>query len=135
MANYFCSVFNVVCVVNVCPRCRSEFIDSACVVIVPAHKCIKQLAIGSMEDVDANIQVCLTNLKVNITFAHHFESKNYTKTKSSLQLLWDNNIAVRNTPHLLAIIPKRFSDMRRVLPVVVYSAFYSQTSCFTLCVL
>ena len=28
MANWFCSVFNVVCVVNVCPCCRSELIDS-----------------------------------------------------------------------------------------------------------
>ena len=38
MANWFCSVFNVVCVVNVC---RSELIDSAWVVIVPGQKGIK----------------------------------------------------------------------------------------------
>ena len=38
MANWFCSVFNVVCVVNVC---RSE-IDSAWVVIVPGQKCVKK---------------------------------------------------------------------------------------------
>ena len=38
MANWFCSVFNVVCVVNVCPRCRSELIDSAWVVIVPGSR-------------------------------------------------------------------------------------------------
>ena len=38
MANWFCSVFIVVCVVNVC---RSELIDSAWVVIVPGQKCIK----------------------------------------------------------------------------------------------
>ena len=35
MANWFCSVSNVVCVVNVC---RSELIDSAWVVIVPGQK-------------------------------------------------------------------------------------------------
>ena len=35
MADWFCSVFNVVCVGNVCPRCRSELIDSTSVVIVP----------------------------------------------------------------------------------------------------
>ena len=29
LTDWFCSVFNVVCVVNVCPRCRSELIDSA----------------------------------------------------------------------------------------------------------
>ena len=40
MAYWFCSVFNVVCVVNVCPvcACRSELIDSAWVVIVPGQK-------------------------------------------------------------------------------------------------
>ena len=43
MADWFCSVFNVVCVVNVSsPRCRSELIDSAWVVIVPGQKCIKK---------------------------------------------------------------------------------------------
>ena len=42
MANWFCSVFNVVCVVNVCPRCRSESIDSVWVAIVPGQKCIKK---------------------------------------------------------------------------------------------
>ena len=38
MDNWFCAVFNVVCVVNFC---RSELIDSAWVVIVPGQKCIK----------------------------------------------------------------------------------------------
>ena len=44
MANWFCPVLNVVCVVNVCrkrlssPRCRSELIDSASVVIIPGQK-------------------------------------------------------------------------------------------------
>ena len=44
MAYWFCSVFNVVYVVNVCPvqHCRSELIDSAWVVIVPGEKCIKK---------------------------------------------------------------------------------------------
>ena len=46
MANWFCSMFTVVCVVNVCPvspRCRSELIDSAWVIIiVPGQKCIKK---------------------------------------------------------------------------------------------
>ena len=46
MTNWFCSVFNVVCVVNVCPspRCRSELIGSAWVVIVPGQKCMKKIA-------------------------------------------------------------------------------------------
>ena len=43
MANKFCSVFNVVCVVNVCPRSRSKLIDSAWVVIVPGHKMHKKI--------------------------------------------------------------------------------------------
>ena len=38
MANWFCSVFNVVCVVIVC---RLKLIDSAWVVIVFGQKCIK----------------------------------------------------------------------------------------------
>ena len=41
MANWFCSVFNVVCVVNVCPVHAvdlNELIDSAWVVIVPGQK-------------------------------------------------------------------------------------------------
>ena len=43
MANWFCSVFNVVCVVKrlSSPHCRSELIDSALVVIVPGQKCEK----------------------------------------------------------------------------------------------
>ena len=40
MANWFCSVFNVVCVANVC---RSELMDSAWVVIAPGQKCIKKI--------------------------------------------------------------------------------------------
>ena len=44
MANWFCSVFNVVtsrkCLSS--PRCRSELIDSAWVVISPGQKCIKK---------------------------------------------------------------------------------------------
>ena len=41
MAYWFCSVFTVVCVVNVC---RSDSIDSAWVVIVPGQKkCIKKV--------------------------------------------------------------------------------------------
>ena len=46
MANWFCSVFIVVCVVDVCPvspRCRSELIDSAWVVILSGQKCIKKI--------------------------------------------------------------------------------------------
>ena len=45
MANWFCSVFNVVCVVNVvlCPRCRSELIDSAWVAIVPGEQMYKKI--------------------------------------------------------------------------------------------
>ena len=44
MAYWFCSVFTVVCVVKrkSSPRCRSELIDSAWVVIVPGQKCIKK---------------------------------------------------------------------------------------------
>ena len=43
MANWFCSVFNVVCRKSLSgPRCRSELIDSAWVVIVPGKKCIKK---------------------------------------------------------------------------------------------
>ena len=38
MAYWFCSVFSVVCVVNVC---RSELLDSVRFVIVPGQKCIK----------------------------------------------------------------------------------------------
>ena len=40
MAYWFCSVFTVVCDVNVC---RSELIDSAWVVVVPGQKCIKKI--------------------------------------------------------------------------------------------
>ena len=45
MANWFCSVFNVVCVVNSCPvhAVRSELIDSAWIVIVTGQKCIKKI--------------------------------------------------------------------------------------------
>ena len=44
MTNWFCSVFNVVCVVNVCPvhAVDLELIDSAWVVVVPGQKCIKR---------------------------------------------------------------------------------------------
>ena len=39
MDNWFCSVFNVVCRKRLSsPRCRSELIDSAWVVIVPGQK-------------------------------------------------------------------------------------------------
>ena len=39
----FCSVFNVVCRKRLSsPRCRSELIDFAWVVIVPGQKCIKK---------------------------------------------------------------------------------------------
>ena len=44
MADWFCSVFTVVCAVNACPvspRCRPELIDSAWVVMVPGQKCIQ----------------------------------------------------------------------------------------------
>ena len=45
MAYWFCSVFNVVLYRKrlSSPRCRSELIDSAWVVIVPGQKCIKKL--------------------------------------------------------------------------------------------
>ena len=43
MAYWFCSVFNVVCRKRLSsPRCRSELIASAWVVIVPGQKCIKK---------------------------------------------------------------------------------------------
>ena len=44
MANWFCSVFNVVCVVKrlSSPRCISELIESAWVVIVPGQKMHKK---------------------------------------------------------------------------------------------
>ena len=43
MANWICSVFNVVCRKRLSsPRRRSELFDSAAVVIVPGHKCIKK---------------------------------------------------------------------------------------------
>ena len=42
MANWFRSVFNVVCVVNVCSVHAVDLIDSTWVVIVPGQKCIKK---------------------------------------------------------------------------------------------
>ena len=64
-------------------------------------------------------RMLMPNLKGNIYFVYHFESRNYAEPKSPLQssspFSGDNNIAARNTRHLLAIIPKRFSDMRRAL--------------------
>ena len=43
MANWFCSVFNVVCRKRLSSqRCKSELIDSAWVVIVPGQKCINK---------------------------------------------------------------------------------------------
>ena len=43
MANWFCSVFNVVCRKRrSSPHCRSELIYSAWVVIVPGQKCLKK---------------------------------------------------------------------------------------------
>ena len=42
MANWFCSLFNVMCRKRLSSsRCRSELIDSAWVVIIPGQKCIK----------------------------------------------------------------------------------------------
>ena len=42
MANWFCSVFNAVCRKRLSsPRCISELIDSAWVVIVPGQQCPK----------------------------------------------------------------------------------------------
>ena len=68
MANWFCSVFNVVCVVDVCPRCRSELIDSAWVVIVPGQKCIKEfdeLLVKSPVSTSSKVQLvfrCIQNV-------------------------------------------------------------------------
>ena len=42
MANWFCSVFNVVRVVNVCPVHTVELIDTAWIVIAPEQKCINK---------------------------------------------------------------------------------------------
>ena len=43
MANWFCSVFSVMCRKRLSsPRCRSELIDSAWVVIVPGQNCINR---------------------------------------------------------------------------------------------
>ena len=58
MANWFCSVFNVVCRKRVSsPRCRSELIDSAWVVIVPGQKYIKKSISYIL-----NVRVCVVSL-------------------------------------------------------------------------
>ena len=50
MDNWFCSVFNVVFRKRLSsPRCRSELIDSAWVVIFPGHKCIKTCTLNKIE--------------------------------------------------------------------------------------
>ena len=54
MANSFCCVLNVVCVINVCPdhAVDLELIDSAWVVIVAGQICIKPLSFSMLSDVN-----------------------------------------------------------------------------------
>ena len=62
MANWFCSVFNVVCRRRLSsPRCRSELIDSAWVVIVPGQKCIKKSK-NKIGEVDGTYGMKLSSL-------------------------------------------------------------------------
>ena len=80
MANWFCSVFNVVCVVNVCP-CRSELIDSAWV----GQKCIKKN--NKKTDTDSLMfEVCYEE-NIDVMHSEEFSFSNYPVDTSVFQRL------------------------------------------------
>ena len=89
MANWFRSVFNVVCRKRLSsPRCRSELIDSAWVVIVPGQKCVppprpppkKNLIFSDRKFIKKKVQ----NKKGTMQF--HMKLKNNGTSKSELYL-------------------------------------------------
>ena len=147
MANWFCSVFNVVSrKLLSSPRCKSVLIDSAWVVIVPGQKCIKQKNIYALARIshylDEQKRKMLMKSFVISQFNYCPIIWMYCQRKSNnlinriheraLRIAYNDNSVTINHRNIQALATEIYKTLNDLNPVFMKEIFSLKTHCYPL---